>query len=159
MINWKFSDVADDDIEDGYYKAKIAQCTQKTSRAGNEMFVFIFQIEGSSFMPVKYQLTEPTPNYSREAVLRDITKIAKCFNVPEGADSPDDFEGRKGFIKISHKEPKGQPGVLIPVISFPAPDKGRDSYMRSVQQKQAELIAQNSANLDSWDPQQEKIPF
>lgn len=152
MLNWSYNDAHDTDIPDGIYKALIHSCKLTTSKSGCEMLVLTFKIEGSSFMPTKYQLTEPTGGYYPAMVKRDIANIAKCFSVPEGATDPDTFIGRKGFIKISHKERKNSPGVVDLVISFPAPEKGQAEYLKLAQQKAAEKIAQDNAKLDVWDP-------
>lgn len=152
LINWSYSDATDTDIQDGYYKAIIQDCTLTNTRKGNEMLVLKFKVEGSSYTPTKFQLTEPIGNYSAAAIKRDIANIAKCFNVPEGSTDPDDFLNRKGFIKISHKPRKDNPEQIDLVISFPAPDKGQAAYLKHAQELAAQKFAQQNADLDTWNP-------
>ncbi len=152
MLKWSYKDASENNIPDGYYKAMIHDCKLTTSRNGNELLVLTFKIEGYSFMPSKFQLTEPHGKYTAPMIQRDIANIAKCFSVPDGTNDPADFEGRKGFIKISHRTRKDNPYVEDLVISFPAPDKGQAEYIKAVQQKQAQQIAQQNADLDTWDP-------
>ena len=152
MINWAYSDIQDDDIKDGYYKAVIHSAELKQSQAGNEMLVLAFRVEGSTFIPRKFQLTEPTKGYPLARVKSDLAKLAACFSIKEGADSPSDFIGAKGFIKISHRERKNHPGVLDIVISFPPPDEGKNSYAKQAQQLAAEKFAQSAADISAWNP-------
>lgn len=159
MISWSYKDAVEYDCPDGYYKAVIQEVTYKLSKNGAEMWVFTFKLEGVHFTPKKYQLVEPYGKCTAAMIRQSIAQIAKCFNVEEGAQEWSAFVGKRGFIKISHKERKDNPQVEEIVLSFPAPEKGKDGYLRSAQQKAAEEIAKNSASLDSWNLDEEKIPF
>ena len=152
FFNWSYNDAASSDIPDSVYTAKISSINLTTSKNDNPMWeitlslkelphshIRVFQVIGGNY-----------PSNIIAMFIRNIAKMAKCFNVPEGSMNIEDWLGKCGYIRSFHKE-LDNGAVFINVKEFLTPEKGRAELFNELQKKQAEAFFANPPSAPNFN--------